>query len=185
MKEFYPEWEAHFFVNINTPKCYAVELASIQNVKVISITSQMGWKQSLCRFWPFLNSAIDVFISRDCDSRFSRREVDAVNEWLESDKFCHTMKDHPYHYSYPLLAGMTGFKNPPRFNAAKAFNEYDNHDYYHHDQDFLAQVVFPYYRDSIMFHDQNSFPSPREEGRFVGQVFDSNDNTPQEHLAVL
>ncbi len=38
-----------------------------------------------------------MFISRDLDSRFSDRELAAVNEWLKSDKDVHTMRDHPDH----------------------------------------------------------------------------------------
>ena len=36
-------------------------------------------------------------LSRDLDSLISDREVDAVQEWLESDKAFHFMRDNPSH----------------------------------------------------------------------------------------
>ncbi|CAF1684749.1 unnamed protein product, partial [Didymodactylos carnosus] len=35
--------------------------------------------------------------SRDLDSALTQRELDAVTEWLKSNKSFHTMRDHPYH----------------------------------------------------------------------------------------
>ena len=52
---------------------------------------------------------MDIFISRDLDSRFSEREVSAVDEWLRSDKAFHVMRDHDFHWSQ-MLAGLWGVK---------------------------------------------------------------------------
>lgn len=40
---------------------------------------------------------VDLFNSRDLDSRFSDRELAAVNEWLASGASIHAMRDHPAH----------------------------------------------------------------------------------------
>ena len=48
-------------------------------------------------------------IFRDLDSRPSQREVNAVNEWLQSKHPFHVMRDHPGH-DLPMLAGMWGIK---------------------------------------------------------------------------
>ena len=46
----------------------------------------------------FINIQVDVFASRDLDSRINAREVAAVNEWLEnSTQPLHAMRDHPNH----------------------------------------------------------------------------------------
>ena len=37
------------------------------------------------RFLPAVDPQVDVFFSRDLDSRISEREVEAVNEFLNSD----------------------------------------------------------------------------------------------------
>ncbi len=43
---------------------------------------------------------MDLFASRDLDSRFSRREAAAVADWLAakgSRSLLHCMRDHPHH----------------------------------------------------------------------------------------
>ena len=38
-----------------------------------------------------------MYVSRDLDSRLNSRERAAVEEWLQSDKDFHFMRDHPQH----------------------------------------------------------------------------------------
>ena len=62
----------------------------------------------LWRFFPTLDPQVDVFLSRDLDSRFSAREVSAVAEWLEgSAEPLHSMRDHVNH-NVPLLGAAWG-----------------------------------------------------------------------------
>lgn len=184
-ESFYPEWESVFHIHKNVEDSVINKLRGHKKTTVKVFDGEPNWKFSLTRFLPFLDENVEFFISRDCDSRFSKREVDAVNEWMASGKLCHTMKDHPCHYNYPLLAGMTGFRNPCLFDFATMLSEYENQDYYHYDQDFLRDVVLPFYNKSVIFHNKDNFPSPREKNRFVGQVFDEFNKTPQEHLDLL
>ena len=46
------------------------------------------------RFFPTLDPQVDIFLSRDLDSAITVREVEAVEEWLESEKMLHVMRDH-------------------------------------------------------------------------------------------
>ena len=50
-----------------------------------------------------------MFLSRDLDSRFSAREVAAVDEWLSIGMPLHSIRDHPNHNT-PLL-GKSGIEN--------------------------------------------------------------------------
>ena len=52
---------------------------------------------------------MDIFISRDLDSRINDRELAAVHEWLESNKTLHSMRDHPWH-TVPIMGGGWGSK---------------------------------------------------------------------------
>ena len=62
----------------------------------------MNW-----RFFPSLDPQVDIMVSRDLDSLISDREAAAVNEWLESDKQIHVMRDHPHHGTV-MLGGKIG-----------------------------------------------------------------------------
>ena len=48
---------------------------------------------------------MDLYLPRDLDSRFSDRELAAVNEWFKSGKAFHFMRDHPYHGTTILGSG--------------------------------------------------------------------------------
>ena len=48
-----------------------------------------------------------MYLCRDLDSRFSKREAAAVEEWLQSGRAIHSMRDHPAHTT-PLLGAAWG-----------------------------------------------------------------------------
>ena len=52
----------------------------------------MNW-----RFFPTLDPQVEIYHCRDLDSRFSKRELAAVGEFLASDMPLHSMRDHPAH----------------------------------------------------------------------------------------
>ena len=69
-------------------------------------------KNMMWRFLPCFENKddIEVVLFRDNDSVFTKREANAVNTWLKSDKIFHIMKDNRKH-SGVILGGMWGFKN--------------------------------------------------------------------------
>ena len=71
------------------------------------------------RFFPTLDTQVDAFMSRDLDSIVTPREVKAVEEWVQSGKTLHTMRDHPQH-NFPMLGGMWGVQMPRRSKTWRA-----------------------------------------------------------------
>lgn len=183
--DFYPDWECVFYVHKDVPEDVQNKLRGFHGTRVKILDGKADWTFSLTRFLPFADENVEYFISRDCDSRFSMREVSAVEQWIDSKALCHTMKDHPCHFSYPLLAGMTGFRNPAPFDFLSLVRDYENKEYYHYDQDFLRDVIFPFYKHSVAYHHKDNFPLPREKDRFVGQVFDEFNRVDPHHLELL
>ena len=49
-------------------------------------------------------------VFRDLDSIISKRETEAVSQWLNSKHAFHVMRDHPNHGAVPMMAGMWGVK---------------------------------------------------------------------------
>ena len=108
-KIYYPGWICRFYIDKNS-KTELIETIKGDNVEVILVDSKDSFHGMFWRFWASEDLDVDIFLSRDCDSRISEREVNAVNEWLESDKDFHIMRDHPYH-TVPILGGMWGSRN--------------------------------------------------------------------------
>jgi protein O-GlcNAc transferase len=137
------------------------------------------------RFWASEEKDVDIFLSRDCDSRISEREVIAVNEWLNSDKDFHIMRDHPYH-NVPILGGMWGCRNGlmKKIRLSNLINEWGKYERKGIDQDFLGEVVYPLIFNNAFEHSEFNlkfkgniipFSSIRKDYEFVGDVFDENE----------
>jgi hypothetical protein len=96
-------------------------------------------------FWRFLAACdpdVDIMISRDADSRLSKREKFAVEEWINSNYQFHIIRDHPYH-SVPILGGMWGSKKGLLSNIGNLINDYQKGDFLGVDQDFLGKHIYP------------------------------------------
>ena len=129
---------------------------------------------------------------RDSDSRLNPRDRMAVEEWLESGKAVHSIRDHPNHRR-TLNGGMWGATRrmseaylAPHGGMAGLVRKWGQTAKYGDDLKFLCQVVWPIVQHDQMSHDAYScdaypgavsFPTRRPRGyQHVGQVFDDRDN---------
>ena len=121
MSQLYgPQWVMRLYYQIPNPDsknwsklCHLVcthpqlDICDIeQNPKFGNLTQvyPLVW-----RFLPALDSTVETLLVRDLDSHISHREVSAVQEFLESTKEFHVMRDHPYH-GVAILGGTWGVK---------------------------------------------------------------------------
>lgn len=58
------------------------------------------------RFLPLLDPKVDILLLRDSDSIIFDREVDAVHEWLKNKETFHIMRDHHWHCTTLIPAGI-------------------------------------------------------------------------------
>jgi hypothetical protein len=140
-------------------------------------------------FWRFLSTSLpdsEYSVFRDCDSRITLREKMAVDEWISSGKSLHVMRDHPYHKipygndRLGILGGMWGIKSDSvKLNEMiNQFSKSTEHNY-GNDQKFLRDVYNLFKNDRTThdeFFENKPFPIKRENGRFVGERIDINEN---------
>jgi protein O-GlcNAc transferase len=173
----YPDWMCEFYVGSDVSKNILSQLKNQTNTTIIHKKDPNDWTGMFWRFHAGYTSDIAIF--RDTDSRLSFREKYAVDEWLESEKTFHIMRDHPYH-KFPVLGGMWGFKNNNKYPLKDLLNNFDSENKYGTDYDFLGNVVYPLIRDDKIVHDpffdKKPFPSKRIDTEFVGDVFDEKNN---------
>ena len=84
---------------------WTLELCDVENnprFGNISNVFPMNW-----RFLTALDPQVDIAFSRDLDSLPMKREMMAVNEFLNSSREFHFMRDHPKH-NVPMMGGMWG-----------------------------------------------------------------------------
>lgn len=176
--EVYPGWETWFYVEEGTN----VSLEGKAN-KVIYYTAEPGTDGAFQRFRPMCDESVDVFVSRDSDSRLSNKEYQAVQEWLNCDKQFHAMRDHQAHV-WPVMAGMWGAKRDGLINLKYMYNhlcKYKANTYFD-DQKALAcyynmvPILFLEHDNTHRFNGRD-FPEPHSivYGSFVGQRITCDD----------
>ena len=100
---------------------------------------------------------IECMISRDCDSRLFERDVAAVNEWLESGKMFHIIRDHPGGHMWEINAGMWGCRGGFIPDIKDQIEDYmaSREDFDRSiDQCFLRDVIYPKAKESLLSHDE-------------------------------
>jgi hypothetical protein len=185
-KIIYPDWVCRIYCGISVPQEIIKEINLKDNKELIIMNEHGNWEGMFWRFYAAEDA--DVMISRDTDSRLTYREKQAVDEWLKSDKLFHIMRDHPYHGT-EILGGMWGVKAPILKNIKQLIQAYKKGDFYQVDQNFLREKIYPLVYNTSFVHDEffdkKPFPTKRKNYEFVGQVFDENDVTVNEHIEVL
>lgn len=183
-KTIYPDWKMVVFYDSSVPKNTIDSLNSL-DVECIDMTD----KNIYGMFWRFFavdleNSEYCIF--RDSDSRISIREKMAVDEWLNSGKTLHVMRDHPYHMipcgndRLGILGGMWGIKSK-KIPLTKMIQNYPNKSkvFYGEDQTFLKTIYDLFEKDRCThddFFEKIPFPIKRENGRFIGERIDEFEN---------
>jgi len=183
-KTIYPDWQMVVFYDNTVPKEFIEKLNSMD-----VICQDMTDKGIYGMFWRFFavelpNSEYSIF--RDADSRLSVREKLAVDEWIDSGKTLHVMRDHPYHMipcgndRLGILGGMWGIKSK-KIPLIKLIQNYPNKGriFYGEDQTFLKNIYSLFENDRFThddFFEKKPFPVKRENGRFIGERIDENEN---------
>jgi len=194
--KFYPEWVCRFYVGTSTPGITLDALAACLNVQIIRMDEPGDWKGMFWRFRPAAEDDVEAFISRDCDSRLSLREAQAVEDWLCGPKLIHVMRDHPFHTS-PILGGMWGARRGAIPDILDLMGQWQQEDRWQTDQEFLRDIIWSAHRHKMHVHDDwqrfdglgstiEPFPSPRDGDNFVGAIMTTNEKRAHpEHHALI
>ena len=185
--QLYPaNWKIRIYHDNTAPPNIMDDLNEMEHVKLINVETDLpAWiKNNLNPMnWRFLiasDPTVSAYAVRDSDSIPSKRERAAIEEFLESGKAFHIIRDHPMHNPTnfaPILGGMWGGLH----RAVPHMDELLQKEYanpwkaqgraYAQDQDFLWQQIMPIvYRDCLQ-HDSYycresnaiAFPLSRKE----------------------
>jgi len=186
-QSIYPDWTCRFYISKFVNK---KTIDSIRNLNCeIILKDEIGdWTGMFWRFEAGADKDCEAVIFRDTDSRLNLREKAAVDEWLNSNKTFHIMRDHPAH-AFPILGGMWGIKPNNKYDLGSLLKNFKKDNHYGIDYNFFISVLYPLIGNDKIVHDEffekTNFPSKRIGYQFVGEVFDENDNTVQEHIEGL
>lgn len=195
-KEFYPDFQCWFYVHQETvPEATVRQLREFDNVKIIYKSGDLSKiKPMMWRFEAIDEPGVELNMSRDVDTAILLREKFAVDEWLNSDKLLHIMRDHPWH-CYPIQGGMFGVKKSD-ITWKDKIDSFVQELNYTYDQQFLQHTIYPLYKDNCIVHASfhklegdmcRDFPIPHEHDdyRFVGEYIYENEKRNAQNILEL
>lgn len=164
--DLYPNWKFRYYVDKTIPLSFR-ELLQELGAEVYLQTNNQSIKEKLSwRFKVANDTSVGYFLVRDVDSVINLREVNAVNEWLASEKTFHIMRDWWTHTDL-ILAGMWGGIAGVLPNINELLKSYtpNSMETPNIDQWFLRDIIWPLIKDDVLIHDrcyefQNSLPIP-------------------------
>lgn len=164
-KKIYKDWICRFYVDNTIPNEIRLTLTSFDNVEIVDMPTNNGPSAMFWRFLPASDDDVDVMISRDADSWLSNREFVCVNEFLNSDKTFHIIRDHCYH-SQKIMGGVWGVKKGVIPNMKELVEDYISKNNY--DQGFLGEVIYPKVINNSLIHlgDQHDRSGNKTNGYF-------------------
>jgi hypothetical protein len=202
-KQYYPDWVIRVYtLNVNQTGVDNI-LALSDRVEVVKchqdspLNKLDNARRMITRFLVADDPKVRYAIIRDADSRFSLRELMAVNEWIASKRLFHAMRDH-MHHTVPVMGGCFGVKRGLFSGATKntsmtklastavaAYPQTSVPGCCADDQNFLATYVWPEVKSTTLSHDMDlgrcrifgsavcrDFPlGPRTDAFFVGYPF--------------
>jgi len=183
VKLYFPGWVCRFYVDGTVPQHKIAELTA-NGAEIVPINNIKGGIAGM--FWRFMvadDNTVDRWIVRDSDSRLNPRERFAVEEWIQSGKAVHTIRDHPNH-ERPLNGGLWGGTKGAVKGMTNLVKQFSNKQSYGGDLQFLGSKIWPQIKDNQIGHDaytchkfpnSHPFPTKRPDNyQHVGQVFGEN-----------
>lgn len=168
--EIYPGWRCRFYVGDAVPRRY-VEGLEDRGCEVIPVHKSLGPMYGrYWRFWVAADPSVERFVVRDADSRLNLREKAAVDEWIQSGKTFHVMRDHPAH-NRRVLGGMWGGCGGALPEIAGLVDAWGHYNVQGECDRFLSEVIYPIMGSDYLCHDSSGhfedarpFPVPCANG---------------------
>jgi hypothetical protein len=152
----FPGWTMRVYHDASVPPAFRSEL-SRHNVQLRLKALPAGVPQHRRLLWRFdvlADPTVRRFLIRDADALLSVKERVAVDAWLASSCWFHTMRDW-YTHTDLVLAGMWGGVGnilPGPDGLMRAYTGW-RMEGDHLDQDVLSETVWPTIRSSCLIHD--------------------------------
>ncbi|WP_417260828.1 hypothetical protein [Celeribacter sp.] len=193
-KVHFPTWTTRIYASQEIPATL-IEQLKAEGAEVVAKVRQNNIDGMFWRFLPVGEPDVDAVIVRDTDSRLTARERAAVDQWIDSGKSLHIMRDHPLH-RVVMLGGMWGCRGGKIPDINELLGQWNLAQKKGYDQDFLNDKIYPRFSQDCFIHSElyryqgeqvHPFPVPRDGGEFIGCVYDADRDTltPEQHAANL
>jgi len=158
---YYKDWFVYIYYDETVPDKI---IKTIRLFPKVTLIQKKGYKYDRL-WWRFLAyDEGDLFISRDADSHITEREVLAVEDWINSNKALHIMRDSVSH-NRKILGGMFGIKKTYKINNMNALISdlicYPRN--YQDDENWLSNKLYPLFVNDMVVHDSTNIFQPPDK----------------------
>lgn len=198
-QKLFPDFFCIFYLDSTVPEKIVSRLKGFSNSQIRYINCE-SIPLRMYRYLAIDEPDVELFISRDTDSRLSLREKSVIDNWIKGDKNYILIKDNPFYHRTPeMLAGMWGMKKIYGFSMRSMIFEwmekYSINDLsdVSLDQKFLSDVMYPKIQSDLAYYDNYNLNAlngalridfKRDGYRYVGEIFNEYDE-PDVHWKAI
>jgi hypothetical protein len=184
--EFFPDWHTYVWIGDNVSEDVVLTLSEKRNV-ILLPSNETGLINMSSRFFAIDDPEVEIMCVRDADSRITERDRACIEEFVNSGKLFHIIRDHPNHH-HVIMGGMWGIKkgylNGKLYDAFQHWRQRNTATEFWNDMDFLRSFFYPHVLPYAMIHDEiqglepyewhTPFRIPLDDAKqhFIGQVYE-------------
>jgi hypothetical protein len=163
----FPEWKTYIYYAPDVPEETLARLSRHTSV-VLRPTGVHGMPNTIHRFYAIDEPEVDLMFVRDADSRIHWKDRWAIRQFVSHPEFvAHSIRDHKEHTAV-LLAGLWGLRKSAGLSMHDEYASYASFPtpthIFGHDQNFLADIVYPKLKSKLLVHYSNGRVFPQEHG---------------------
>jgi hypothetical protein len=155
---YFPDWKVYVYTGPDVDESMIRQLEGCPNV-VIRPTGVTGAVNMIHRFTAIDEPGVDLMMVRDADSRIHWKDRWAIREFINQPQFvAHTIRDNIEHTA-DMMGGLWGLRKSAGLIMRDEYASYKSDTSkghrHGHDQNFLADVIYPKVRTRMLVHYSN------------------------------
>ena len=156
--KYFPTWKVYVYYGPDVAESMINHLRACSTV-VLRPTEITGPKNMIHRFFAIDEPDVELMMVRDADSRIHWKDRWAIREFVASHCIAHTIRDNVEHTAR-MMGGLWGLKKAAGIRVQQEYEAYvEDPSLGHrnaHDQNFLADVIYPKVLPRLLVHHSNA-----------------------------
>ena len=155
----FPDARIQIYAADDVPTDILQHLSDMPRVKIQREANKRGILNMFDRFKAIDDPDCSIMFVRDADSRPHDRDIACIEDFLQSKKSLHIIRDHLYHGPIAIPGGLwgirkSGLREPMRVTLAKWLRSTTRLVKKGDDQTFLRDRIYPLLKSNAMIHDR-------------------------------
>jgi hypothetical protein len=156
--KYFPTWKVYVYLGPDVDTELVEWLHAYHNV-VVHETGRLGAINMIHRFFAIDEPDVELMMVRDADSRIHWKDRWAIQEFVANPQYvAHTIRDNTMHTAH-MMGGLWGLRKSAEISVREAYATYkEDESLGHrvaHDQNFLADVIYPRVKTRMLVHYSN------------------------------